>query len=278
MLPTHLKNAVANGQFAEDTLEVAETWAKMRTKYGEKRWVFERFSEAFGLLMVAAYPTDDTPSYRDIVGETFMQWGRPSAWAGQFFTPWTVAKLMAEMLTDKGEEVHTRLKAAVAQSPIAEALMVVGMILEGDEAYKWLLTRVIPAALDQYKPVTVIDPAVGSGILLLAHAETMPRWMVTTGLIQYYGCDIDLTCVRMARINCKLYGLNGHHLKYALDLTQEELGKLPERHAAAYAEAQQAQRAGEVERVEDIANEVRAMSYNQLGLFTPPENSTGPTG
>ncbi len=263
MLPTHLKSSLNTGQLAEDSPEAAETWTTMRQKYGEKTWVFVRFSEAFGLLLNAAYLPDETPTYQDVVGETFMQFGRPSAWAGQFFTPWTVAKFMALMDSDGGAEVQTRLKAAIDKSPVAQALAMAGMMLDGEETQKWLLTRVIPAALEHYEPVTVLDPAVGSGIMLLAHASTMPRWMVTTGLVQYYGCDIDLTCVRMTRLNFKLYGLNGHHLKYALDLTPEDLTKLPQPHAKAYAEAQQAN--GDSERVEEIARAVRG---NQLSLFS----------
>jgi N-6 DNA Methylase len=265
MLPTHLKSTLSQGQFAEDPPEIAETWAKTRKKYGDKQWVFERFSEAFGLLLNGAYPFDDDPTYKDIVGETFMEFGRPSKWAGQFFTPWTVAKLLAEMTRGAEEQVHENLKAAIEKSPFAQACAITGLMLEGVETQKWLITRVIPAAIEYYEPVRILDPAVGSGIMLLAHASTMPRWMVTTGLVQYHGVDIDQTCVRMARINCKLYGLNGHHLKYAVDLTAEDLANLPQPHAAAYTEAQVAHEAGNDERVEEIAKEIRGQ---QMNLFT----------
>ena len=89
--------------------------------------------------------------------------------------------------------------------------------------------------------------------------------MVTTGLVQYYGVDIDPTCVRMANINCKLYGLNRHHLKYALDLTAEDLANLPQPHAAAYTEAKAAHDAGDTERVKEIVQELRGQ---QMNLFT----------
>ena len=171
---------------------------------------------------------------------------------------------MAQMMGGEAE-VNARLKAAIAKSPLAEAMLLAGTVLEGEDARNWMLSRVIPAAIEHYEPVTVLDPAVGSGVLLLAHASTMPRWMVTTGLVQYYGCDIDATCVRMARINFKLYGLNGHHLKYALELTPEELAQLPQPHANAYAEAQQAQATGDTERIEEIAATIRG---NQLHLFS----------
>jgi hypothetical protein len=263
-LPAHQKSAATTGRPAEDSADVAATWHRLRAKYGEKSEAFNHFSQAFGLLLQAAFTPDDTPAYRDIIGDTFMQWSHPSRWAGQFFTPWPVARMMAEMVSDHGAEVHTRLQQAITQSPLAGALAVAGIVLEGEEAQQWLLTKVVPAALSHYEPVTVIDPAVGSGIMLLAHASTMPRWMVTMGLVQYYGCDIDPTCVQMARINCKLYGLNGYHLKSALALTAEELAALPKAYAETYTEAQQAQAAGDIKRVEAIA---RAIHGEQIGLF-----------
>jgi ribosomal protein L11 methylase PrmA len=160
--------------------------------------------------------------------------------------------------------VHARLKRAVEQSPLAGALAVAGLALAGESAQQWLLTKVVPAALEHYEPVTVLDPAVGSGILLLVHASTLPRWMVSMGLVQYYGCDIDPLCVQMARINCKLYGLNGHHLKSALALSPDELAALPQVHASAYAEAQHAQAAGDAEHIEKIARVIRG---EQISLF-----------
>lgn len=265
MLPAHFKSTLSKGEFAQDPPEIAETWAKMRKKYGEKEWVFERFSGAFGVMLNAAYEPDQTPRYKDIVGEAFMEFGRPSHWQGQFFTPPTVARLMAEMTSDKGELVHAHLKAAIEQSPFAQACLIAGFALDGAEAQDWFITRVVPAAMEHYEPVRFMEPAVGSGIMLLAHAATMPRWMVTMGLVQYHGVDIDLTCVRMANINCKLYGLNGHHLKYFADLTAEDLANLPKAHATAYTEAKVAHEAGNDERVEEIAKEIRGQ---QMNLFT----------
>ena len=200
-----------------------------------------------------------------------MSWGYPSSSIGQFFTPWNVARMMAEMVSDGGAEVHTRLKAAIEKSPLAQAFLVAGCVLEGQEAFDWYISRVVPAAIEHYEPVRVCDPCVGSGILLLAHASTLPAWMVQMGLVQYYGCDIDLLCVRMARVNFKLYGLNGFGLKCALELSQSELAALPEPYASAYTEAQAADKAGDNGRVEEIATEVRQQTYQQLTFF-PTDN------
>jgi hypothetical protein len=205
------------------------------------------------------------------VGDIFMAWGRPSAWAGQFFTPWHVARFMAEMVSDGGDEVHRRLRAAIDESPLAQVSLLAGLALEDEAVQEWLFTRVVPAAIEHYQPVTVIDPCVGSGVMLLAHASTLPRWMVAMGLVQYYGCDIDMTCVRMSRINCKLYGLNGSGLKWALELSPEELTALPRLYAEKYTQAQAAQREGDSETIVQIANEVR--TFQQLSLFTPPDEA-----
>ena len=45
---------------------------------------------------------------------------------------------------------------------------------------------------------------------MLAAAAKYPDWANYWGLISYTGQDLDKDCVRMARINAKLYGLNGY--------------------------------------------------------------------
>jgi type I restriction-modification system DNA methylase subunit len=59
--------------------------------------------------------------------------------------------------------------------------------------------------------VTVCDPAVGSGVMLLSYAkvvhETFGRW--GTDRLRLYGQDIDPRCVAMCRIQLGLNGLDG---------------------------------------------------------------------
>lgn len=56
---------------------------------------------------------------------------------------------------------------------------------------------------EETKPLRVIDPACGSGRMLMASARdsTIPHC--------YYGIDIDLICVKMSAINLFLNGLRG---------------------------------------------------------------------
>ena len=116
-------------------------------------------------------------------------------------------------MMDIEKEVHTRIKAAIEKSPAATAaLFASACITDKAEAWKWYIERVIPLAAPEYDPITVMDPCCGSGVMFLAAASVVPQWMVQMGLIQFYGADIDMTCVKMARLNCMLYGMNGYLL------------------------------------------------------------------
>jgi type I restriction-modification system DNA methylase subunit len=93
--------------------------------------------------------------------------------------------------------------------------------------------------------------------MLLAAASVFPQWAVHRGLIEFYGQDIDPTCVAMAKVNLMLYGLNGERVRYALALSDAELGALPEPWAEMYAEAKRAKEDGDDGRVREIAEAVR---------------------
>ncbi len=163
MLPAHARSTAQTGYPAEDPPEVAEIWNRVRSHYGEaKGWVFERFAEAFGSLLQNAHEPDDRPTYQDIVGEIYMAWGWPSSGLGQYFTPWPVAQMMAQMMSGAEQDVHERLKAAIEKSPVAQAIALAGIVLEGEEAFKWFVTRLVPACIEHYEPVKICDPCVGA--------------------------------------------------------------------------------------------------------------------
>ncbi len=108
--------------------------------------------------------------YSDLLGPVYMEirsnWGRNSL--GQYFTPWTICRAMAQM------SIHD----------------------DGDLRDK----------LERGERVTACDPAIGSGATMLAFrgavAEKYGRRAADRLVL--YGQDIDMTCVRMAKIQIKL--------------------------------------------------------------------------
>ena len=128
--------------------------------------------EEFGRLLVMYAEAVEANPFNDILGDLFMRLDVNSVRAGQFFTPWPIAEMMAKINFDK-------------------------------ESFKQLV--------EEKGEVTVCDPAVGSGVMLLAYAKVVNdafgRW--GTDRLRLYGQDIDLRCVNMCRIQLRMNGLDG---------------------------------------------------------------------
>ncbi len=204
------------GQFAEDPPEVSALLQRLRHTYpyreGAKVQYLDYFLHAYAELRVS-------PEYgiMDVVGTAFMMFGHPAKWAGQFFTPSSVALAMAQLCIPDGQAlVDERLKAAIAKSPAATAALLAGATLDGEAARAWFIARVVPLAVEHVEPIRVLDPACGSSIMLLSASAMFPGWACALGLVQFFGQDIDLDAVLMSRINLKLYGLNGHAMRKTL--------------------------------------------------------------
>ena len=139
------------------------------------RQCMDRYSrtegEEFGRLLGLYVEAVEAEPFRDLLGELFMRLDVKSVAAGQFFTPFHLAEAMARMTFNK--EDFERL------------------VREKGE-------------------VTVCDPAVGSGVMLLAFAKVvhdeLGRW--GTGRLRLYGTDIDVRCVHMCRIQLRMNGLD----------------------------------------------------------------------
>lgn len=105
--------------------------------------------------------------YQDLLGALYMERRRMDRDRAQFFTPWPVAKLMASV-------------------------------------------QLVALDLSQYGPeypLHVLDPACGSGTLLLAVASEVPTSLIWTSSLRLAGVDVDPLCVAMTRLNMRLHGL-----------------------------------------------------------------------
>jgi type I restriction-modification system DNA methylase subunit len=133
-------------------------------------YTFEQGKEFGRMLEIYTQAVEEDP-FQDILGETFMRLDVNSVRAGQFFTPMNIAEMMAKMQFDK----------AAFETCIQE------------KGY-----------------VTVCDPAVGSGVMLLAFAKVVHAELGRPALskIRFYGTDIDLRCVLMCRIQLRMNGLD----------------------------------------------------------------------
>ena len=204
-LPEHLKSAMEHGRLAEDSPDVQQKFAEWTEKYKQKG--MERFSEGFAILLNAC-----SEGYGDVLGATYELMSMANKWAGQYFTPLPICAMMAKM-NDPMPMVHQRLKEALTHPDniAGQALLLASMCLQNEEdpgvSQDYFLQKVLPAALPYYDPVTVCDPALGSGRMLIAMAAECDRWAVENGLIEFFGQDIDERCVQMAKINFVLHGM-----------------------------------------------------------------------
>jgi len=231
--------------------ELAKLNAELLTKYHNNQVYLDRFGEAMHILF-------NIPSrfgYYDAIGMVYMLFGNPNPKAGQYFTPWNVAKLMGAIVGgDAHAEVMRRIeeaatKAAEADPKVYAAFLaagLTGLLLkpgeESEEIVEWdqfrsdfFWNKLLPSVARFFDPIKIMDPCVGSGVMLLAAASEYPQWAVKLGLVQFYGMDIDPDCVKMCRINMRLYGLNSqylkhsfaqdtdNHLKWALEASDQEL-------------------------------------------------------
>jgi len=211
-LPNHVASVRSTGELVQDPPEMVKRWDRLRSQY-KGQYYFNLFAKALAILMASA--EDD---WNDTIGEVYMEFGHPSKSGGQYFTPFSLAKMMAAMTTtDIPQVIHHRIKTACEGDPMAESILMTGMLLEqGDDAENWYFNKLIPAVAHKVEPVTIYDSSCGSGVMFLAAASEIPRWMLDWGFVRFHGQDIDQTCVQMAKVNLMLYGLNGYNLKCAM--------------------------------------------------------------
>ena len=250
----HIASMARGDGLAPDPPDIAQKFDEIHARYRPEAW--KLIQEAFGILLQSV-----TEGYADVIGGAYEELqiaGRRNS-GGIYFTPWNVARMMAEML-NPSDVIYQRLEAALTHPDniLGQAVLIAGAVAPAEQVTPYFLRHVLPAALPYMEPVTVLEPAVGSGIMLLALAAAVPRWAIDTGVVQFYAMDVNALCVEMARTNVALYGLNGAYIRNGLDLSAEELADLPAPFGDGYRAAQIAAESGDQELVERIGDDMRS--------------------
>ena len=125
-----------------------------------------KFAELLGITTEAL-----EQGFQDFLGEVFMLAGFGNTKNGQFFTPYHVSKLMAEINLD-----YEQIKQQISE-----------------QGY-----------------FTMSDPCCGAGSMFIALAETLlQKGFNPQKVLLFQGIDIDLKCCQMAYIQTSLLGLSG---------------------------------------------------------------------
>lgn len=125
------------------------------------------FPELLALVVQAFEPVPGEVIYRDVLGELFMTLELGSQWTGQYFTPYSVALMIAMMTVGDGESLRTTME---------------------------------PRGF-----VRAMEPAVGGGAMVIALADAFKRVGVNYQQHLHVTCiDSDIKAVHMAYIQLSL--------------------------------------------------------------------------
>lgn len=227
MLP-HYAHSLAMGQgMVKDPEHVQALWARLNQDYSQKEWL--QLQEAFGILLNSSHDGHSL-NFHDVIGEVFMNFGVPSKWSGQHFTPNAIARMMAQMTLDGlavEREVHQRLRRAISATPVGEALLVAWVLSqshnddEGVAAFSFFAERLLPLIQETYTPYTIADPCSGSGVMLVAAMSVLPAWLLNFGLVEFHATDNDARCCRMAHVNLMLHGAASYVVRHQNSMSLE---------------------------------------------------------
>lgn len=127
--------------------------------------------EVFAQMLAEVVKSLDKNPDQDYLGELFMELGLGSEWHGQFFTPYSICKIMS-MITDNGMTQKT---------------------------------------VDEHGWASVCDPACGAGALLIAFAnECLRNHLNYQTSVLFVAQDIDRLAACMCYIQLSLLGCPGY--------------------------------------------------------------------
>lgn len=177
MAAASLSNSTRLFQKPEDVELREAEYAQCANRYAKDE--LEKMTQ---LLAIVTMALEENPD-QDFMGLIFMNLGFGNERTGQFFTPYHVSKVMAQML-------------------LADA----------------------PATLKTKRYITILDPCVGGGGMMIA-AFNAARDLGINPQTQclFHAVDIDGIVLRMAYIQCSLLGLCGHFI-HGNSLSAEQWG------------------------------------------------------
>jgi hypothetical protein len=280
----HLFGQAVRGEKLTNTEEQMKRWNDAGLGHISKE-TYAAFGEAFAILLSSSCYPDGSPTYADVVGKVYMELVGSSSWnKGEFYTPQSIAQMVAQMIINPvglEQEFFRRCREVYESDPLLESLILAaGFSMkafdydespEKDEAVGYAVNffaeRIWPLIRPKIEPIRICDPCVGSGVMLLAAAEVIPRWLIDIGFVQFFGQDISNIAVGMCRLNMKLYGLTPLGIKPADMLKAWELAALPSPHKKIYTDYQADLEQGREDAQERAAERLAEARAVQMGLF-----------
>lgn len=155
-----------------NAVDQSERWQKREDMYMQIAGRYKREElELFGQLFAYTVEALERDPEQDFLGELFMALELGSHWHGQFFTPYHVCELMAQIQISANDEVAIREK--------------------------------------EY--ISVNDPACGAGALLIAAANAFKASGINyQEHVEFVAQDIDFTAAMMCYIQTSLLGCPGY--------------------------------------------------------------------
>lgn len=206
--------------------------------------VREKLATAAGIVFQnAAQPLYRRTSNPEILGQAFCLL-KASARLGQFFTPWSLSLMTASMVGGVVHDLDERIRSAFDKAGLQAP--------RGVGEHRDAFLQALPVLKGHFEPISMMEPCVGAGSMLLAFASLVPPWALAIGAVQIYGIDVDPRAIQMCRINCLLYGVPAV-LHVGNALTMADLKLVPPPYGDAYSRVRQALEAGDVSEAQAVA-------------------------